>query len=70
MACEEKARLFDKYNVLRTELFRAATALASMARTHASDYATLSVKLAALQARQDAEQARIAYRRHVSEHGC
>jgi phosphoglucomutase len=68
MACDEKARLFDKYNKFTEELIRASKVLAIVAGTSAPNYAKLKVKFA--EARLNARLAGAEYDRHVSEHGC
>jgi hypothetical protein len=68
MICEEKIGLLAKYSTLTEELFRATTALGDVAGTHGLSYTTR--RFAAAQAREDAGRARIAYERHVAEHGC
>jgi hypothetical protein len=68
MDCEEKARLFDKYNKFTEELIRASNALATVAGTSAPNYAKLKLEFA--EARLNARLAGAEYGRHVSEHGC
>jgi hypothetical protein len=68
MACDEKARLFDKYNKFTEELIRALKALVPVGGTSAPNYARLKVEFA--EARLNARLAGAEYDRHVSEHGC
>jgi hypothetical protein len=67
--CGEKARLLAEYQE-RVRLYNVAVSALSEARPRANRGDYLRMQRYAEQARQKAEQARLALERHSNEHGC
>jgi hypothetical protein len=67
--CEERSRLLQAYNDATREFSERVSALnARIGVTQKHEYELL--ERAAEDARLKSEQARIAYERHVADHGC
>ena len=67
--CEEKGRLLQAYNDATREFSERVAAMnAKIGITQKKDYELL--ERAVEDARLKSEQARIAYERHVADHGC